>query len=217
MYALFAFLPSIGEDFNIYFKSFQYLSFGWRDFVYTLNRLIFNKFTDLNKEDYSTLLYAFPDTFLFLLILIIMVMLQSKWKFCSNLCDRICFFILKWIELSFQFLGLSILNNLFLFYKINSIYDLISIALWIILLTSIILYMHWWVINFNRKWWLCSKFIFYEYLKRFTVFNDLNEESLLIFFYTRKIRKIIILIFILIGIRGYILFAYIGKLDYIIY
>ena len=176
-----------------------------------------DKYIDLNKEDYSTLFYAFPDTILFLLMLIIMFILRSKWKFCINLCDKMCSFIIKWIELSFQFLGLSMLSNLFLFYKINSIYDLISIGLWIILLTSIILYMHWWIINFNKKWWLCSNIIFCKYLKKLTAFNDLNEESVLIFFYTRKLRKIIILIFIIIGIRGYLLFIYIGKFDYTIY
>ena len=217
LYALFSFLPSIGQDFKIYLESFQYLSFGWRDVVYTLNRLMLDKYTDLNKEDYSTFLYAFPETILFLLVLVVMFMLQSKWKLWSNLCYKICSFILQWIRLSFLFLGLSILSNLFLFYKINSIYESISIALWIILLTSIMLYMHWWIITFNKKWWLCSKFMFYEYLKRFTVFNDLNEESLLTFFYTRKLRKIIILAFILIVIKGYLLFVYIGKFYYTIY
>ena len=140
MYALFAFLPSIEVSLQSYFKSYQYLSFGGRDFIYTFERIIFGKYIDLNKEDYNKLIYSFPDVPIVLIIFILMIVMQIKWRLLTMPNIRVKQFIMVWLFLSFQFLVLSAINNLILFYKFKDIFDILSILFSLFILLSIILF-----------------------------------------------------------------------------
>ena len=170
MYILFAFLPSIGTDFQTYFKSFQYLSFGVRDIFLWIKRLLIGEKTEISKEDYNELVFSFPDITIVLLVSLIIMIIQIKWRrwFISSI--RISSFILTWIFLSFQFLSLSIFSNIRLFYKIHDMLGSISIISSIIIGILIAMYTYWWIINRQSNCCIWSMLEIFERLKNIPIF-----------------------------------------------
>ena len=211
MYVLFAFIPSIGADFQIYFKSFRYLSFASRDFIYELKRFILRDITEISKEDYKELLLSFPDIVIVLTIFSVLMIMQIKWRLCFISNIRFGSFILTWIFLSFQFLSLSLFNNIIQFYKIHDILGIISIIASIIIWVLITLYTYWWIVNRQIKCYLWSRLNIFERLKSYSIFEEIKSDNFWIFFISNQSRRLVILIFIFIGVKGYILFLYIGK------
>ena len=211
MYILFAFLPSIGTDFQTYFKSFQYLSFGGRDIFLWIKRLLIGEQTEISKENYNELVFSFPDITIILLASLTIMIIQFKWRRWAINNIRISSFIKTWIFLCLQFLSLSIFNNILLFHKIHDMLGAISILSSIIIGILIAMYIYWWIINRQSNCYICSKLEFFEWLKNIPIFEEIKSENFRIFLISNQIRRLVILVFIQIGIEGYLLFVYIGK------
>ena len=54
------------------------MTFGARDFIYGFQRAIFFNFNHVSLEDYSKLIYAFPEVIFGLIAFIIMAILRNK-------------------------------------------------------------------------------------------------------------------------------------------
>ena len=78
MYAIFAFLPSIGDDFQIYFKNYMFLSFGARDVWFFIKEIMFQNYYILTLENYNKVIYSFPEAAILIIIFAVTNSVNNK-------------------------------------------------------------------------------------------------------------------------------------------
>ena len=214
MYALFAFLPSIGVDFRIYFESYVFMTFGARDFIYGFQRAIFFNFNHVSLEDYSKLIYAFPEVIFGLIAFIIMAILRNKWM---HIISK--FSIIKLIMIStflrLQFLYLTIFFNILKLFEAESLnlLDAISIIFWILFLLLMVWWMYCWIIHKQAKWYFCTNFVIFEEVKLLSIISDPKQKNYIKFTIVNQARKLIIWVLLIIGVKGSFFYVYIGNIN----
>ena len=212
MYALFAFLPSIGAEFQIYFKNYMFLSFGARDFWIFIKILIFESYDSRAIDDYDKVIYSFPEVIFIIILFIILNSRQNKWSFESKWKWRIKSLFFVWAFLIYQFLSISIFKNLITSFSFSSLTDTLSVLLSVILLIWGILFVHCWIFNHKSKWFLWQRLIVFQRIRiSMSTFIEIKQEYFTKFFLANLAKRLLICAFLIINVNGYMLFVYIGK------
>ena len=213
MYALFALLPSIGNDFRIYFESYVFMTFGVRDFIYGFQRAILFNFNHVSLEDYSKLIYAFPEVIFVLITFIILAILRNKW-----ILIILKIYIIKFIMIStflkLQFLYLTIFFNILKLLEAESLslLDAISIIFCILFLLVMVWWVYCWVIHKQIKWYFCTNFVIFEEVKLLSIISDPKQKNYIKFTIVNQARKLVIWVLLIIGVKGFFVYVYIGNI-----
>ena len=212
MYTIFAFLPSIGSSFQNYFSNYIYLSFSGRDFIKAFKQPFLQDYSTINKNSYNQIIYSYPETVIFLIIYILMVWFQSRYHSFIKRRLRQGSIFLIWLSFVFQFFWFSIICNIWMYNKPKSMLDIISLVFAIFLFIWSILSFYWWILHNSNDWMLWAKItILRNARENFIIFDNMKSEYYLKIYIITHIRKLIIWIFLITGVNGYLIFLYIGK------
>ena len=208
LYMMFSFIPIIGDELRNYISYFPFLSLNIQGCVDMLRNNFNFEINDNNSqfiEKYPELLIAFP-------IFLVSLSCDLKLPIKLNKIFRNSSFFMIWIHLIIQLTTISAINNVIFSSKFISLLSISSFISSLFFLFMLIIFYYCWVINNNNNWaiWMnCG--LMMKIKESSFVLQNFQSESLQNYIIANHFRKIILIIFWIFNLKGYLLLFYIGK------
>ena len=208
LYMMFSFIPIIGDELRNYFSYFPFLSLNIQGCV----DMIRNHFNFHLNDSNSQFIEEYPELLITLPIFLIFLSCDLKLPIKLDKIFRSKSFFMIWIQLIIQLTTIWAINNVIYSWNFISFLSISSFILSLLFLFTIIIFYYCWVINNSNNWviWVnCG--LMMKIKKSSFALQSFHSESLQNYIIASHLRKIILIIFWIFNLKGYLLLFYIGK------